>query len=200
MGGQVGSVVSVCLPAHPITLATIALWTGMTSLKRFSQLSKRQRELTPLPFAEYLVRLTHAKAALWVRSDTVYRRLKLDIWDTTRDANLYDGDGPIIAHPPCGPWGKLAHLSTEDRRHGIRAMELVHQYGGVVEQPAGSQLFKLHGRPGALILWVNQADYGHPSMKPTDLYLWACADIEGLLDGPFDTAADIRAYRESHQL
>lgn len=139
----------------------------------FSTLSKKQREETPLAFAQYLVRLTGATAVLWVRRDTVYRRLGLDIWDKPRDAHNYDSDaGPIICHPPCGPWGKLSHKSTEEKRHGIKAMELVHRYGGVVEQPAGSQLFKEYGRPGALILWVNQSDYGHLSMKPTDLYLW----------------------------
>lgn len=133
-------------------------------------LSKRQREETPLAFARYLVELSGATAALWVRWNTVYRELGLDCWTIERDANLYDGPGPIIAHPPCGPWGKYAKVSNESKSHGIRAMELVHQYGGVVEQPRGSTLFKEYGTTGQ-VLRVMQHDYGHLALKPTDLYV-----------------------------
>jgi hypothetical protein len=131
-----------------------------------------EREATPLLFAQYLVSLVDPVAVLWVQRDTIYKRFGLDLWGIERDANLYSGPGPIIAHPPCGPWGKYSSISKESRRHGIRAMELVHLYGGVVEQPAGSQLFKQYGRPMARVLWVDQHDYGHRAIKETDLYVY----------------------------
>lgn len=135
------------------------------------RLSKRHREETPLRFAEYLIALARPQAVLWVRENTVYKRWPgLDLWPASRDANRYSGPGRIIAHPPCGPWGKLAHLSNESKRHGINAMRFVHEYGGVVEQPEGSHLFDEWGRDGRII-WVNQFDYGHRAMKPTNLYV-----------------------------
>lgn len=140
------------------------------------RLARWERAATPLPFCEYLIGLVHPHAVLWVCRGSFYernnKRFDLDLWGVDRDAWQYAGPGPIIAHPPCGPWGRLAWSSTEDRGHGIRAMELVHRYGGVVEQPEGSQLFKQHGRPGATILKVDQFDYGHRALKPTILYLW----------------------------
>jgi len=133
-------------------------------------LSKWERAATPRGFAEYLVALTGAQAALWVDTDTVYRALGLDCWDITRDANRYPGPGPIIAHPPCGPWGKYRARCDQDEAHGIRAMQLVHQFGGVVEQPEGSTLFTMHGSTGR-IEKVFQFHYGHRALKPTLLYI-----------------------------
>lgn len=34
-------------------------------------------------------------------------------WDEARDARTYAGPWSVIAHPPCGPWGKLAFCSLE---------------------------------------------------------------------------------------
>jgi hypothetical protein len=48
-------------------------------------------------------------------------------------------------------------------------MELVHRWGGIVEQPLGSQLFRIAGRAGT-VTRVDQGEYGHVCRKPTLLY------------------------------
>ncbi len=141
-------------------------------------LSRYQRELTPLPFARYLLGRVLALcpaervAVLWVSRRTRYGWLypAVDLWGTRRDARTYAGPWPVIAHPPCGPWGKLKWNSRQDKQAGIIAIDLVHRWGGVIEQPVGSTLFAEHGREGALIERVNQGDFGHAAEKATLLY------------------------------
>lgn len=146
-------------------------------MRPLEQLSKRQRAATPREFAMYLLRrvrsLCNASqvACLWVMERSIYHELPgCDCWPKSRNARLYDGPGPIIAHPPCGPWGKYRAVSRESTLDGELAMEMVHRFGGVVEQPLGSRLFDVHGRGG----WerVSQGDYGHAADKQTILYFY----------------------------
>lgn len=47
-------------------------------------------------------------AALYVEAGGSYYGLPgVDPWDETRDARLYAGPWPVVAHPPCQRWGKL---------------------------------------------------------------------------------------------
>lgn len=141
------------------------------------KLSKRQREATPIPFALYLLAGVWQRfpcsrvAVLFTQERSNYLRLSpwVDVWDAKRDARCYSGVNPIIAHPPCGPWGKYRYRCKQDASLGILAMNLVHQWGGVVEQPLGSRLFALHGMFGQ-IQKIRQCDYGHESIKDTLLY------------------------------
>lgn len=67
-------------------------------------------------------------------------------WDERRDARLYEGHGPIVAHPPCGRWCAMARLN--ERRWGAKvgddggcfesALKNVRRCGGVLEHPARS--------------------------------------------------------------
>lgn len=141
------------------------------------RLSKLQRRLTPTVFADYLVAQTRLRygsfviAALWVDEKGPYVNMPgVEAWTERVDATRYAGPWPIVAHPTCGPWGKLAWRSRQDKSHGELAMYLVQQFGGVVEQPLGSCLFRQLGKPGALTERVNQGDYGFPGLKPTILY------------------------------
>lgn len=109
----------------------------------------------------------------------------VDAWDEARDARLYHGPHPVVAHPPCGPWANLKHLHTrpDERELGVMAVFQVLQWGGVLEQPAGSLLWERmdlptpiasdrpeFGRRGFTIE-VEQVEWGHVARKRTWLYL-----------------------------
>lgn len=150
----------------------------MLPKKPLENLSKRERESTPLAFACYLLArvlaLTGAQtvAVLWTQRRSNWQKLwpLVDCWGRQRNANLYPGPYPIIAHPPCGPWGKYRSVCKQSVDDGIRAMELVHRYHGCVEQPSGSALFMEHGREGGNVEVICQGDWGHPAQKSTLLY------------------------------
>lgn len=50
-------------------------------------------------------------SVLYTRSDSVYKTLGVDCWDMERDARLFPGGNPIVAHPPCRAWGQLSHMA-----------------------------------------------------------------------------------------
>lgn len=121
-------------------------------------------------------------AALCVDSDGPYVGLDdVDPWDVTRDAKRYAGPHPVIAHPPCGPWGMLsARCHTQDPSCAPRAVEQVRAFGGVLEHPLGSRLWAhcMLPRPGELPdAWggrtylVEQVAWGHACRKSTLLYV-----------------------------
>lgn len=137
-------------------------------------------------------------AALFVETNGCYFGLPgVDPWDEARDARLYDGPSPVVAHPPCQRWGKLwAGQPLWIKRTGIRkvkgddsgcfvaALAAVRQWGGILEHPWGSHAWKHFGlfmppREGGWITadfhggWtccVEQGRYGHYARKPTLLY------------------------------
>jgi len=87
--------------------------------------------------------------ALYVDPRGPYPKLVADWYDEKRDARTYDGPLPIVAHPPCGPWGRLRHLSRKDSPElAIRAVEQVRRWGGVLEHPEGSLLWNRCGMAG----------------------------------------------------
>jgi hypothetical protein len=108
-------------------------------------------------------------------------------WDEKRDARLYDGPWPVVAHPPCGPWGRLRHLYRGSEHDcAIRAVEQVRRFGGVLEHPAGSRLWGACGLPrpsepldqfGGVTVEVEQVRWGHVARKRTWIYLVGVADL-----------------------
>jgi len=155
-------------------------------MRRFRDLSRRQRCATPPALAQWLVsqvREQHAcltVACLWLMRGSAYYAIRgTDCWGVQRDARLYAGPHPIVAHPPCGPWGKLRHRCRESREDGIIAMDLVHRWGGVVEHPVGSSLFREFGHWWApRITTINQGEWGCLCLKPTMLY-WVGSERTG---------------------
>lgn len=121
-------------------------------------------------------------AALYIDPRGPYPSMPgVECWDETRDARAYAGPHPVIAHPPCGPWGDLAaRCKNQDRELAPLAVEQVRRWGGVLEHPARSRLWKHCGLPlpgelfdpaGGFTVEVEQVDWGHKCRKPTWLYL-----------------------------
>lgn len=134
-------------------------------------------------------------AALFVDAGGGYPLLPwVDCWDEARDARKYDGALPVVAHPPCTRWCRLAGLV--EARWGYRrgeddgcfasALASVRRCGGVLEHPAYSAAWAAFGlrRPptgggwveaddvGGWTCYVEQGRYGHAAKKAT--WLYAC--------------------------
>lgn len=130
-------------------------------------------------------------AALYVQTGGCYFGLPdVDPWDEKRDARLYAGPWPVVAHPPCHLWVNLAAVNFkryggEHNRPGndggcfAAALASVRRWGGVLEHPAESKAWAAHGliRPSG-IGWgpagmaestceVWQSAYGHKARKRT---------------------------------
>lgn len=79
-------------------------------------------------------------AALFVETDGCYFGLPgVDPWDEPRDARLYAGPHPVVAHPPCQRWGRYWHGSPsnphqfqkgDDGGCFAAALAAVRQWGG----------------------------------------------------------------------
>lgn len=134
-------------------------------------------------------------AALFVQTDGIYYGLAdVDPWDEKRDARLYAGPWPVVAHPPCARWGQLAPLVQavygyvigDDGGCFAAALEAVRMYGGVLEHPAYSRAWSAFDlpRPQAKAGWtrslidagascyIEQGVFGCPARKPTWLYAY----------------------------
>jgi hypothetical protein len=161
-------------------------------------------------------------AALFVEKNGVYFDLPgVDPWDEERDARLYDGPWPVVAHPPCARWSRLAGFTQA--RFGLKrgedggcfkaALDAVHRFGGVIEHPAYSDAWKVFGLPrpivrygwtlgidGGASCYVEQGRYGLPVKKATWLYAYGVelADLRWgyTRDGDGDDVGGIDAWRD----
>lgn len=139
-------------------------------------------------------------AALFVEAGGCYYGLPdVDPWDRDRDARRYDGDAPVVAHPPCERWGRFAtwhggRLGDDDGCFGA-ALRAVMRCGGVIEHPAHSRAWAAFGLPAPvgpgwrrdLMGWscmVEQGHYGHPARKATWLFYLGRGDPPDLIWGP----------------
>lgn len=109
---------------------------------------------------------------LYTRRDSIYKKYPFfDPYDDIRDARTYNGNMPVIAHPPCATWGRLSHLAKQQTHDlGYHALQIVDTNGGVIEHPAATKLYKNHNGSG-FILSVNQSWFGHKCQKRTWLYI-----------------------------
>lgn len=120
-------------------------------------------------------------AVLYVDPRGPYPKLGVDCWDEARDAARFAGRMPVVAHPPCGPWGRLHHMSRKPVKHLAQlAVWVVRANGGVLEHPVDSKLWVACGMPrpnelpdpwGGVTVRVDQCEWGHVARKATWLYL-----------------------------
>lgn len=119
-------------------------------------------------------------AALYVDPRGPYPRLPgVECWGLPeRDAKAYAGPHPIVAHPPCGPWGSQKAWCSQDSGAALHAVADVRRWGGVLEHPAGSGLWAFLGLPPpgkcdahGTTFEVEQVSWGHVARKRTWLYV-----------------------------
>ncbi|MBE2274544.1 MAG: hypothetical protein IAE62_09805 [Flavobacteriales bacterium] len=131
-------------------------------------------------------------SALFVEENGVYFKEGIDAWGEERDARKYNGNNPVIAHPPCQLWGNMAFVNYKrwggehnrpfnDSGCFKSALDNVNRCGGVLEHPAKTRAFAYYGieKPNK-IGWCNfdnywvcevwQSAYGHRANKATWLY------------------------------
>ena len=132
-------------------------------------------------------------AALYVQTNGCYFGLSdVDPWDAERDARLYAGPWPVVAHPPCARWGRYwsggpsAHgrfRKGDDEGCFAAALAAVRRWGGVLEHPEASHAWRAFNLPapprgggwigsicGGWTCCVEQGHYGHRARKATWLY------------------------------
>lgn len=131
-------------------------------------------------------------AALFVATGGAYFGLPdVDPYDVRRDAMTYDGPWPVVCHPPCARWCRLAgfvearsgHKRGDDGGTFAHALRCVQRFGGVLEHPAYSAAWSAHGlsKPPSGGGWardvtsgwscyIEQGRYGHRAKKATWLY------------------------------
>lgn len=148
--------------------------------------------------------MTRTVAALYVQKGGAYYDLEgVDPWDEQRDARLYAGPHPVVGHPPCSRWCRLAglvearwgHKRGDDGGCFAAALASVRQWGGVLEHPAYSDAWAAFDLPapprhggwvrgfcGGWACHVEQVKYGHPAKKATWLYAFD-VDLPALLWG-----------------
>lgn len=148
-------------------------------------------------------------AALFVEARGAYYGVPdVDLWDEARDARLYTGHDPVVAHPPCARWCQLAglvearygHKRGDDGGCFASALANVRRVGGVLEHPAYSSAWPAFDLPppphigwtrglcGGWSCHVEQGRYGHIARKATWLYAFECdlPSLEWGRDGAHD--------------
>ena len=144
-------------------------------------------------------------AALFVDPKGIYPELlgAERCWDEERDARLYPGLHPVVAHPPCNRWVNMAAVNW--KRYGRQkpawypggddggcfaaALAAVRRWGGVLEHPAASHAWAAHSLqiprwggwegPGAFsarewVCEVWQSTYGHRACGGKPTWLLYC--------------------------
>lgn len=143
-------------------------------------------------------------AVLFAHADSIYKTMPgCDVWDERRDARNWPGGSPVVAHPPCSRWCRLAglvearwgHKRGDDGGLFEFALAQVRRFGGVLEHPAYSDAWKTFDLPapsragwqrgicGGWSAHVEQGRYGHVAKKATWIYAYGVDEPPTLLWG-----------------
>ena len=172
--------------------------SDMATLQRLGQAFERPRTV----------------AALYVERDGAYWNMPdVDAWDEQRDARLYNGPYPVVAHPPCQRWGAMAAVNFarwggEHNRPGndggcfLSALNAIRAWGGVIEHPAKSRAWAEYGLKKPLgtgwhqcasdewVCEVWQSAYGHRANKATWIYY-----VGGARPADFDWSRPVGSHQ-----
>lgn len=105
-----------------------------------------------------------------------------DCYDQKKNALLHPPTEASLYHPPCRLFSKLRYFSTapeSEKYCALWSMYFVRVYGGIVEHPYDSLLWKMHNinqvnvvdEFGGFWLVVDQHWFGFPTRKRTGLYI-----------------------------
>lgn len=112
---------------------------------------------------------------------TYYSIPGAEVWNRKKDAFLFSGSLPVIAHPPCAQWSKMRSFSNYNLREKLLAewcWDIVNKNGGIFEHPAGSLFWKYIRADRSKIFSVDQCWWGFPGRKTTYLYFHNCTWLE----------------------
>jgi hypothetical protein len=161
-------------------------------------------------------------AALFVHRNGAYYGIPdVDPWPEDRDARLYPGPHPVVAHPPCERWVNLGAMNYsrwggEHNRPGndggcfASALDSVLRWGGVIEHPAYSMAWARFGLPrpnrhggwtaglGGWSAHVEQGQYGHPARKATWLFVHGPSSLPVLRWGPSEGRKALVSWCGNH--
>lgn len=159
-------------------------------------------------------------AALFVEPRGTYSELPdIELWDAARDARNYLGPWPVIAHPPCSRWCRLAgliearwgHKKGADDGCFASALLAVRTFGGVLEHPAYSDAWTAFALPkplkeggwaqgacGGSSCYVEQGRYGHPAKKATWLYAFGIPTLPDLHWGHGHKGSALVSWSRNH--
>lgn len=129
-------------------------------------------------------------AALFVEKNGTYAgRSDVDAWDITRDARLYQGELPVVAHPPCQLWVNMAAVNWKRYQRELpawypggsdggcfaAALAAVRRCGGVLEHPAESHAFAEFDLPAPRGLGWQRTMYRDKALPEYVCEVWQSA-------------------------
>lgn len=111
---------------------------------------------------------------LFTNRKSVYKQLQCDCYDIDRNVKSFNWDRKVIAHPPCRQFSRLKGLSKKDDEEYelvLKTLNHVNRYGGIIEHPLRSDLFKRNEVDQDKIIYIDQHWFGFKAHKPTLLYI-----------------------------
>lgn len=103
----------------------------------------------------------------------------MEVFDIDRDARTFNGEMPVVCHPPCRAWSAYCSHQAKplpgEKDLGPYCVERLKEVGGVLEHPAHSRLWKYMNLPkpgqspinGLWSIEVQQAWWGDCRSKKT---------------------------------